>query len=58
MYTVEVKQGYSTVEFEFETANEAVEFIENAAKNCNTTTTFRMEFFTKVFVEREGGEEE
>lgn len=55
MYKVKIEQGYSTVELEFETADEAVEFINNAVRNCNTTTTFKLEYFTKVFVE-EGGE--
>ena len=57
MYTVKIEQGYSTVELEFQTAGEAVEFIDNAVRNCNTTTTFKLEYFTKVFVETEGGEE-
>ena len=58
MYTVKVNQGYNTVEFEFETADQAVEFIEKAVTNCNITTTFRLEYFTKVFVEKEGDNED
>ena len=56
MYTVKIEQGYNTIELEFKTADEAVEFIDNAVRNCNTTTTFKLQYFTKVFVEEEGGE--
>lgn len=50
MYKLTVEQSYNRIEFEFDSAREAVDFLENVANHSTKKTTFTLEMV-------EGGEE-
>lgn len=49
MYKVKIEQTYNVVELEFKSSKDAVGFIDEAVKNCNTDTktTFKLECVVK-----------